>query len=689
MGNNLLALSGFLTDLPGIWILHLIPSSALAALVFLNLPNNGNANPIRQRHMLAGCLVLLLFQVVSLAIYLMYPSAIFQIVESTLAALTVIWVSWLLLEEQKKTLQTGAALVLTAGVLDFSFLSLLNFRLYPFFSRISLQAVQVLWQYTGLILVFIGLVLVLIRRPNRWIPGGLILACLGLGFVLELTLVSEDFGAMVWIQISQALSLPCLLIPVRRGSTKEILPQEKKQPQANDILNQPVDTKPRLVDQLLQINLQENANDRRRATVRALSLSLLADICYLVQILPDSTHIELIAGYDLIREVHLPTPTLDRSDLIHIMDAWADQRVLRLSQAHEDVQDVATLTLLLKYHRIGNLLAYPLHLPNEPAVGGIIIFSPYTNKFFDSNTFSLLDEVQVTLAKILFGRNPIDKVNVELEQKTDLAAILRQTVESLNQVLSEKETMISALKTDLQQYKAKYQVEKLDSVQQIEALQKEIHILRVQPVPQDEWLRREEQLSSQLRQLTDERDRLRMALSRAEARIKHLEIETGQTGPTRLSMDNQIISLDSIAANVRLQMASQLQDKAQNLEIINPEGRQMVRTDPELLQTILQGLLENAIAISPIESAIQLRLDISLETGMLIAEVTDHGEGLTQDEQTLLFSATETQIPGIGSLPAIRAAIRAIRILNGKIWLRSFKHRSTTFRVQFPIRIID
>ena len=74
---------------------------------------------------------------------------------------------------------------------------------------------------------------------------------------------------------------------------------------------------------------------------------------------------------------------------------------------------------------------------------------------------------------------------------------------------------------------------------------------------------------------------------------------------------------------------------------------------------------------------------------MLIAEVTDHGEGLTQDEQTLLFSATETDIPGIGSLPSIRAAIRAIRVLNGKIWLRSTKQQSTTFRVQVPIRIID
>ncbi len=450
-----------------------------------------------------------------------------------------------------------------------------------------------------------------------------------------------------------------------------------------------MDTKPELVDLLLQINLQENAADRFRAAVRALSLSLVADICYFVRILPDGDHIELIAGYDLIREIFLPTPTLNRSELLHIMDAWADQRVLRLSQNHADAQDAVTLTLLLKYHRIGNLLAYPLHLPNESAAGGVIIFSPYTNKLFNSNALHLLDEVQQTLSRILFGQNPIDKVNAELEQKTELAAILRRTAESLTQVLSEKEAMITTLKTDLQQYKAKYQMEKMDTVQQLDRLQNEIQSLRQQPTPQEGLLRRVEQLSGQLRQLTEERDHLKTALARAEARIKHLETETGQTGPTRISMDNQIISLDSIAANVRLQIAAQLQNKAQNLEIINSQGRQMIKTDPELLQTALQGLLENAIIITPLEGAIQLRLDVSLETGMLIAEVTDHGEGLTQDEQTWLFSATEATIPGIGSLPSIRDAIRAIRVLNGKVWLRSTKHRLTTFRVQVPIRIID
>jgi len=74
---------------------------------------------------------------------------------------------------------------------------------------------------------------------------------------------------------------------------------------------------------------------------------------------------------------------------------------------------------------------------------------------------------------------------------------------------------------------------------------------------------------------------------------------------------------------------------------------------------------------------------------MLVIQVTDFGEGLTQAEQTAFFNADHKSIDGIGSVQSIRDAIRAIRVLNGKIWLRSKKEAFTTFRVQLPVRIID
>ena len=75
--------------------------------------------------------------------------------------------------------------------------------------------------------------------------------------------------------------------------------------------------------------------------------------------------------------------------------------------------------------------------------------------------------------------------------------------------------------------------------------------------------------------------------------------------------------------------------------------------------------------------------------GMLNIHVTDYGEGLTSTEQNDFFSAQFETIPGIGNVMSIRNAIRAIRVLNGKIWLKSKKTSYTTFRCEIPVRIVD
>jgi signal transduction histidine kinase len=254
--------------------------------------------------------------------------------------------------------------------------------------------------------------------------------------------------------------------------------------------------------------------------------------------------------------------------------------------------------------------------------------------------------------------------------------------------LANKELALDQQEKYIQQLKNELRTFNSDADQRIETLQLQIENLKAALSSQQAGPDLE-QMQSEIRQLTNENEQLQIMLSRANARIRDLETQAGQTGPIRLSMQNQIISLDSVAANVKLQINQQLQQKHLNLEIINPDGRQMIKTDPELLQNILLGLLENAIQVSQAGNAIQLSQRLSFETGMLIIEVTDFGEGLTPEEQKAFFSADYNAMPGIGSISAIRNAIRAIRVLNGKIWLRSKKWNFTTFRVQLPVRIID
>jgi signal transduction histidine kinase len=272
--------------------------------------------------------------------------------------------------------------------------------------------------------------------------------------------------------------------------------------------------------------------------------------------------------------------------------------------------------------------------------------------------------------------------------KSELLSLQKEK-EKLAQTLLEKESTIAKLEDQLKGWKAKYQIEKFDSVQHIERLKAKLTQLNTQLAEQPDKSDQMEQLQSKIRQLIEERDQLQTLLSRANAQIEDLKLQAGQTGPIRLSMDNQVISLDTIAANAKIELAAATQQKNIDLEIVNPEAAAMIKTDPGLLQSILYHLLDNAIKASDSGSAIQLIQKLSYETGMLVIQVTDYGKGLTPTEQSALFGPEPKEVPGIGSLASIREAVRAIRVMNGKVWLKSEKDTFTTFRAQVPVRIID
>lgn len=692
MGTIISAIASLFSTSPGAVTHHLVAGLALALLGGLALLRQKHqANAQRACHILVGAGILLLVQAVQMIATALFledlalNAASMGLIEHLSLGLTLIWIVWTLIEEDRTLIVNGLAILLSLGVLFLGAISTLLTVLEPQLQFQASVRLNLLWQLGNAMLLLAGMVLLILRKPQKWVVGLLVLGGLGLGLGLQLAIIDGGLGLMGLVRLAQAVSLPWLLTLVSRFPTGSITNQSDDRVASE----QKVDTKPELVDLLLQINLQEDHLTKVQAAIRALSLSVVADICYLAEISPDGETVTLVAGYDLIREVSLPGATLQTQQLLHIMDAWADQRTLQFTETRADIRDADTFTLLLKYHRIGSLLAFPLNFPGGRTLGGVILLSPYTSKRWGNDTLHLLDEIKATLTEVLFGSNQLETLQTELEERSATIEQLRQNADLLSQTLAEKEQALYDLQTAIKQLKAKYQIEKLESVKQMEALRQELQTTQQQTGSQTRLSARLEQLRTEIRQLTQERDRLQTALARANARIRHLENQAGQTGPTRLSIDNQIISLDSIAANVRLQVAQGLQQSGIDLEIVNPDGRQVIKTDPELVQTALQHLLTNAIAAAPAGSTIQLALQLTLETGMLVVEVTDHGKGLTADEQSSLFNAGQVLVPGIGDLPAIRNAIRAVRLLNGKIWLRSQKNRYTTFRIQLPVRIID
>jgi signal transduction histidine kinase/uncharacterized membrane protein len=695
MGQALSAIFNILTNFPGELIYYLVISLALILIIVLASPKvNHSILGHRARHVLIGSGILLILQIILFSISISFGQQkneiplFMGIIERAVNGLTIIWLMWTFIESSQKVLFTGVLAFISLLVIILGGISLSLAMFDIGLMQIENSLFLTLWQSVLIFLDLSGIILLLIKQPQHWGIGISILILLAVGYLLQLGGESPSI-LMGAVRLVQIFSFPWLIALVQRfadNNEKFYLPECQPELNPKQVKK---DTKPELIDLLLKINLTKTSQEKYEAVARAISLSVVADICYILHRPGESQGLNILAGYDLIREEFLDTARLKQEQLPKITSAWEENQHLALRQPDAEDQDIETLLLLLNYHSVGNLFAYPLSLPENGAIAGVVFLSPYTNKQWTSKTRRQMDEIRETLTQVLFTKDPKEALQAKINQLQSELSRQKDQKEEIKEALMEKEIQINELKSNLKQYKGKYQKEKLQVVKQIDAMKKRIQDLREQTAIQSEEQRQLEQTKQKLRHLINERDQLKSALDRANARIKDLETQAGQTGPIRLATEKQIISLDSIAANVKMLVNQQLLEKNLNLELINPDGRQMIKTDPELLQRVLQELLQNAILASDAGEKIQLSQKVTYETGMLLLEVTDYGEGLTPEEQKELFSADHESIPGIGSVSAIRNAVQAIRGLNGKIWLRSKKGHPTTFRVQLPIRIID
>jgi len=685
-------LTNILTGPPGNLLYHLVISLSLVLINGLIIPKlNLEEHKFHARQLLAGCNILIVIQIILFSASLVdtLSPLTLALLESLTGTLTIIWLVWLFQEDDPQFFLTGVNIFLTLALLIIGTAILLLTVLQEPFISIDLKMVITSWQFGALLLIGLGVVFNFIKRPPQWVIAVFILIMLALGHGLEIILQDSLELKLGAVRLAQMLSMPWSIVILQRFAKSKPTQVSPPEIQITSTSKKRVDTKPTLIEYLLKISLQETQQEKFNAVARALSMSVLSDICCLFRVNKQTDRIELLAGYDLIREAFIPPTSFSTGSFPHILETWRENRFLKLSQLYTEGSDIQTLMELINYPYLGNLLAYPLPSKTEQLAGGIILLSPYTNKTWDEKTTALFGEIKPTLSEVLFAppldrnlQNDLTKAKLEIQQFVKEKEILE------NQLL-ETEMTIQKQENALKQWKAKYQIEKLESSNRIGRMQEKIEQFNLQAEDNDVVSSKLEQMAAKIRQLTNERDQLKSELLKAEARIQGLKTEKGQTGPIRLSMDTQVVSLDSIMANARLMVASQLADHRIDLEIINPDGHQLIKTDPELTQTILFGLLDNAIKATGPDGKIQASLTLSLETGMLFTQVTDYGEGLTSVEQKSLFSAEPEMNPGIGSIQSIREAIRAIRVLNGKIWLKSKKDAFTTFRVQLPVRIID
>ncbi len=159
-------------------------------------------------------------------------------------------------------------------------------------------------------------------------------------------------------------------------------------------------------------------------------------------------------------------------------------------------------------------------------------------------------------------------------------------------------------------------------------------------------------------------------------------IESGQ-----MAMNLEATEVTSVLSEVLESFAPILANRAQTLVRAVPDSPVWVKLDRERYAQVITNLVANACKYSPNGSTVTV--EVKTECEALITSVTDHGVGISAQDQKKLFapfarviSPQTRDIPGTGL--GLHLSRSIIELHGGKIELQSEEGEGSTFTVVVP-----
>ena len=114
------------------------------------------------------------------------------------------------------------------------------------------------------------------------------------------------------------------------------------------------------------------------------------------------------------------------------------------------------------------------------------------------------------------------------------------------------------------------------------------------------------------------------------------------------------------------------------IDVVLPDDSPPIRVDAAQLEHALVNVLENALKFSSVTDRVEMRADTTGDEVLL--RITDHGPGIPEDEQTLIFQPFHGRGTGLG----LAIAHGFVQQNDGRLRVESAPGRGTTFALTFP-----
>jgi signal transduction histidine kinase len=162
-------------------------------------------------------------------------------------------------------------------------------------------------------------------------------------------------------------------------------------------------------------------------------------------------------------------------------------------------------------------------------------------------------------------------------------------------------------------------------------------------------------------------------------------LELSRQHSDRLVLQAKEISVGEIVQNVlrNLQSKSDIHQLVADI----PSNLAPAKADPLRVERILYNLVDNAIKYSP--NGGEVKVTARPNGDFLLIGVSDHGPGISSDDQARLFQSFERLGASVkGAIQGTGLGLRVCRILveahGGRIWVESEKGKGSTFLFTLP-----
>jgi len=178
------------------------------------------------------------------------------------------------------------------------------------------------------------------------------------------------------------------------------------------------------------------------------------------------------------------------------------------------------------------------------------------------------------------------------------------------------------------------------------------------------------------------------ASNKLEARLSEIT-DMAKTGSLGITLALELVDIRQPMRRVVSEMSTVAAERRQSLTLDTPANVPMVKVDRGRVEQVLSNLMTNAIKFTGDGGKIQVRL--RRKDSEVVVEVEDSGSGITEEEQTRIFTpyyrieADRQRFPGLGLGLALSKQL--VELHGGKIWVKSEPGKGSTFAFSLPIAV--